>query len=254
LFAGTFDCGDEISPDAGAGRPVTRWAFTDRSGGVSDEPFASLNLGGHVGDDPIAVESNRALLASLIAVPRDRLMFMHQVHGCSVATVDASSAAPDTTDAMVTAARGLALVVLVGDCVPVLLADLDAGVVAAVHSGRPGVRAHVALRALEAMVALGARPDRVQARLGPAICGRCYEVPGEMCDDVSAHVPAARAVTARGTPGLDLRAGIADELSQAGVAVELVGGCTAESADLYSYRRDGRESGRFAGVVWIEPC
>jgi polyphenol oxidase len=246
--------GGEGPEESLTGLPAVCWAFTDRHGGISKPPYASLNLGGHVGDDPAAVELNRRTLAQSIGVPRERLIFMHQIHGSAVATIDASSTAAttDATDAVVTATPGIALAVLVADCVPVLLADPCAGIVAAVHSGRPGVREHIAVKALDAMTALGARADRVQARLGPAICGRCYEVPAEMRDDVAAQVPAAWSVTAKGTPGLDLRAAIAAELSARGVAVELVGECAAESPDHYSYRRDGASSGRFAGVVWIQ--
>jgi polyphenol oxidase len=110
----------------------------------------------------------------------------------------------------------------------------------------------VALRALEAMQALGADPTRTSAWLGPSVCAACYEVPDQMRADVVESAPAAWATSRSGTPALDLRAGLAQALQEAGVAVQTVGPCTAESPDHYSYRRDGR-TGRFAGVVWAQP-
>jgi len=234
-----------------------RWAFSDRNGGVSAAPYDSLNLGGLVGDEPASVDANRARLAALLGLDPAGVSYMRQVHGDRVAII----ASPDTglsdsdeldaVDAVVTTVPGQALAVLVADCVPVLMADDEAGVVAAVHAGRPGVRAGVAELALEAMVGLGARPDRTRAWLGPSVCGACYEVPADMRDDVAAVVPAAWATSRSGTPALDLRAGLAAQLGGHGVSVTTVGPCTRESPDHFSYRRDGT-TGRFAGVVWLE--
>jgi polyphenol oxidase len=156
-------------------------------------------------------------------------------------------------DALVTAARGLPVGVLVADCVPVLLADARAGVAAAVHAGRRGLLAGVLPRALDAMASLGAAPARVRAAVGPAAGACCYEVPAELADEASAGRPELRGTTTWGTPSLDLRAGAAAELRRGGVDdVTLVGGCTIEDPDLYSYRRR-RVTGRFAGVVTVLP-
>jgi polyphenol oxidase len=104
-----------------------------------------------------------------------------------------------------------------------------------------------------AMVAAGASPARMRAATGPAICGGCYEVPAQMQARVSAIAPAARCVTSTGTSGLDIAAGVRAQLAGAGVAsITAAGRCTRESADLYSYRRDGI-TGRFAGLVWLTP-
>ncbi|MGI5168860.1 laccase domain-containing protein [Spirillospora sp. CA-253888] len=98
----------------------------------------------------------------------------------------------------------------------------------------------------------GADPARIRAAIGPAACGGCYEVPAAMRDEVAAAVPGSRATTRRGTPGLDIRAGIAGQLADAGVtAVTVDPRCTLETPDLFSYRRDGR-TGRFAGFVWLD--
>ncbi|MGP3685429.1 peptidoglycan editing factor PgeF [Streptomyces sp. IBSNAI002] len=231
------------------------FAFTDRWGGVSAVPYEELNLGGAVGDDPAAVRANRARAARSLGLDPDLVVWMNQVHGRDVAVVDGPWGPDETVpavDAVVTARRGLALAVLTADCTPVLLADPVAGIAAAAHAGRPGLVAGVVPAAVEAMVALGAEPGRIVARTGPAVCGRCYEVPAGMRDEVSGVVPAARAETGWGTPAVDVVAGVHAQLAEAGVADRLRSAvCTLESRDHFSYRRD-RVTGRLAGYVWLE--
>ncbi|MEU7030997.1 peptidoglycan editing factor PgeF [Streptomyces sp. NPDC046275] len=229
------------------------FAFTDRWGGVSAVPYEELNLGGAVGDEPEAVRANRARAAGALGLDPARVVWMNQVHGAGVAVVDgpwAEGPVP-AVDALVTATRGLALAVLTADCVPVLLADPVAGVVAAAHAGRPGMVAGVVPAAVEAMAGLGAEPSRITARTGPSVCGRCYEVPEAMRAEVAAVEPAAYAETSWGTPAVDVAAGVRAQLERLGVRdVEDAGVCTLESRDHYSYRRD-RTTGRLAGYVWL---
>jgi YfiH family protein len=226
---------------------------TDRRGGVSVAPYAELDLGDHVGDDPAAVAENRARLAT--ALGASQLAFMRQVHGRDVAVVDrlpGADAAVPQADALVTAVPGVALVVLVADCVPVLVADGRAGTAGVAHAGRQGVAAGVVGALVGALADLGSDPQDLVALVGPAICGRCYEVPEQMRNQVTALVPAAHAVTRSGTPALDLPAAVAAQLRDAGVRqVERAAVCTAESPDLYSHRRDG-VTGRFAGAVLVD--
>jgi hypothetical protein len=205
-----------------------------------------------VGDDPADVAANRSRVARELQVPEDRLVWMTQVHGTGVAVVDGPQRGPvPGTDALVTATPGLVLCVLVADCVPVLLADHETGVVAAVHAGREGLRQGVIPAALSAMASLGARARHVSALLGPAVCGACYEVPAQMQADVARVAPPAAVRTRQGTPGLDLRAGVEDVLRKAGIP-EVVQDprCTVEDASLFSHRRDG-VTGRQAGIVWL---
>ncbi|GBE66590.1 laccase domain protein [Mycobacterium sp. MFM001] len=227
-----------------------RRVTTTRAGGVSAPPYDSFNLGDHVGDDPAAVAANRARLAAAIGHP---LIWMNQVHGDRVEVVDGlRDAAVDDTDALVTAEPGLALAVLSADCVPVLMADARAGVVAAVHAGRVGAAAGVVARTLEAMLGVGAHADDISALLGPAVSGRNYEVPAAMADEVEAALPGSRTTTSAGTPGLDLRAGIACQLKDLGVtAIDIDPRCTVDDTSLFSHRR-GAPTGRMASVVWIE--
>ncbi|MEU5895591.1 MULTISPECIES: peptidoglycan editing factor PgeF [Streptomyces] len=231
------------------------FAFTDRWGGVSAVPYEELNLGGAVGDDPEAVRTNRTLAAKALDLDPARVVWMNQVHGRDVAVVDGPwgpDAEIPAVDAVVTARRGLALAVLTADCTPVLLADPVAGVVAAAHAGRPGMLAGVVPAAVEAMVGLGAEPGRIVARTGPAVCGRCYEVPEAMRADAAAIEPAAYAETSWGTPAVDVTAGVHAQLVRLGVCDRAQSPvCTLESGDHFSYRRD-RTTGRLAGYVWLD--
>ncbi|WP_127784705.1 peptidoglycan editing factor PgeF [Rhodococcus sp. X156] len=230
-----------------------RRVVTTRAGGSSVGPYASFNFGDHVGDDPAAVAANRLRLAEGIGLPADRLVWMEQVHGRSVAVVDGPQPHPvPATDGLVTAERNLALVVLAADCTPVLLSDDTAGVVAAVHAGRVGARIDIVAATLAAMRSAGAVTERIAALLGPAACGQCYEVPAHMRDDVEAHLPGSASRTRAGTPGLDIRAGLRRSLLEHGVAgVAVDQRCTMESAELFSHRR-GAPTGRLAGVIWSE--
>jgi YfiH family protein len=232
---------------------TVRRIVTSRSGGVSTGPYASFNLGDHVGDDPAAVAANRRRLADAAGLAPDHVLWMEQIHGATVQVVDGPRTGPvEATDGLVTATPGIAVAVLVADCVPVLLADPAHGVVAAVHAGRVGAAAGVIPRAVEAFRSAGGDPATSDVLLGPAICGACYEVPADMQAAVEARLPGSAVRTRRGTPGLDLRAGLARQL--AGLGVERIvtdPRCTAEDPDLYSHRRDGT-TGRQAGVAWVE--
>jgi YfiH family protein len=230
-----------------------RRVITTRAGGVSAPPYDSFNLGDHVGDDPVAVAANRNRLASSLGLPADHVIWMNQVHGDHVEVVDAPRGTSlDATDALVTGVPGLALAVVTADCVPVLLADARAGVAGAAHAGRVGAANGVVLRTLEAMTALGAQPQDVSVLLGPSVSGPNYEVPEEMAAAVEAALPGSRTTSARGTPALDLRAGIARQLAGAGVrGIDIDRRCTVADTDLFSHRRDN-PTGRLASLIWME--
>ena len=246
-------------------------AFTDADAG---------NLALHVGDDPAEVGRRRRAIEAALGLSGRPFQYMNQVHGNNVAGIGAASesdgsgalpagappagaptvgaptagapaAGAPTADAMV--AFGEPLAVMVADCVPIVLVGNRAGgkapVLAVVHAGRPGVASGIVPAAVARMKALGA--EGLGAWIGPSVCGRCYEVPGDMRDDVAARVPAARCTTSRGTPGLDLPAAVRSQLRDAGVKVEYSGGCTLEDNTLFSYRRDPN-TGRFAGLVWTD--
>ena len=245
--------------------PGVRAGFTSRSGGSSRGPWGGFDLALHVGDDPAAVRRNRRVLAGWAGAP---VRFARQVHGTTVLDPANDSAGwpaaghdllgpgdddgPEA-DGLVTARPALPLGVLVADCVPVLLADAAAGVVAAAHAGRRGLLAGVLTEVVAAMAARGADPGATRAAVGPAAGGCCYEVPAQLQAQAVAARPELLSTTRWGTPALDLRAGAVAELAALGLAhVELVGGCTIEDGSLYSYRR-AAVTGRFAGVVTLLP-
>lgn len=222
----------DLDPDPAVGGARVEVAFTD----------ASVDLQEADGIAAALDELTGAIGASVARAS--------QVHGDDVVTVeDDGDGAVPVADGLVTTRRGTALMVRVADCVPVLLADASAGVVGAAHAGRRGVELDVVTRTVERMRALGAAD--IHAWVGPHICGGCYEVPAAMRDEVAALVPETYAETTWGTPSLDLGAGVAAQLAAADVAVTVVGRCTREDARLHSYRRDGQESGRIAGLVWL---
>lgn len=235
-----------LSSDTGARR--VRKVVTDRSAG---------NLADHVGDDDAVVAANRARLAELIGLPEQDVVYMEQIHSPNVTEVttellDELGGTPvEVTDALVTTVPGVALVVLTADCVPVLLSDEDAGVVAAVHAGRIGARNGIIARTVERMEELGATPSAVHALLGAAAAGEDYEVPESMAEDVEERLPGSRTTTTAGTPGLDIRAGITRQLLGLGVrAIDADPRSTITAENFFSYRREGA-TGRQAAVVWM---
>ena len=248
-------CGTEFAAaegsDTGSVSVRIRRVTTTRAGGVSAPPFDSFNLGDHVGDDPRAVAQNRRRLAA--AVGADAMVWMNQVHSDHVVIVDGPrDSAVDNADALVTTTPRLALAVVTADCVPVLMGDARAGVIAAVHAGRVGAQRGIVARTVETMLAVGARLTDISVLLGPAVSGANYEVPATMADEVEAALPGSRTTTSRGTPGLDLRAGIVCQLTALGISgVAVDPRCTVADPALFSHRRDGR-TGRLAGVVWME--
>lgn len=233
-----------------------RRVTTTRAGGVSAPPFDTFNLGDHVGDNPAAVAANRQRLAAALKLGEDRVVWMNQVHGDHVVVVDgplpSGVAAVDNTDALVTTTPRLALAVVTADCVPVLMGDARAGVVAAVHAGRVGAQNGVVARTVEVMLKAGARAGDISALLGPAVSGANYEVPEAMAAEVEAVLPGSRTSTSRGTPGLDLRAGIVRQLTALGItAIDVDPRCTVADRNLFSHRRDA-PTGRLASLVWME--
>ncbi|MEX0427488.1 peptidoglycan editing factor PgeF [Nocardioides sp. DS6] len=217
-------------------------AFTDRYGGVSAAPFDELNLAVSGPDSLEAKAENHRRLLSDFA-PGVPYADLYQVHGRDVAL--ARPGERPHADGIVTTDRDVVLLVRMADCVPVLLADPDAGVIGAVHAGRRGMAAGVVPATLARMRELGA--GSLTAWLGPSVCGKCYEVPSALQEEVAAIEPASRATTSWGTPSLDVAAGVRAQLDREGVSTLDAGRCTRESPDLYSYRRDG--AGMSLGAV-----
>lgn len=243
--------------------------FSTRHGGVSTAPYAGLNLALHVGDDAAAVHANRGRLADALGLSPTQLVFAQQVHGARVAEVTASTAGPGgwdaadalpAADALITAQPGICLLVLVADCVPLLLVDMAGRAVGAAHAGWRGTVADMAGATVRAMVAaFGCDPAEMAAAIGPSIGPTDYEVGPEVVAAVRevfpALHPALLSPTRPGHAQLDLWAANRAQLIHAGLRAEHVhvtGPSTAlATADFYSVRGEGGNTGRFAGGVWL---
>lgn len=236
-----------IVPDWPAPAHV-RAVQTTRRGGVSRGPYASLNLGDHVGDDAACVAANRARLGALL--PAEPI-WLRQVHGVAVA--DADSASPGSAaDAAIARRPGRVCAVMTADCLPVLLCDRGGSVVGAVHAGWRGLCAGVIEATLAAMRVPAAD---VLAWLGPAIGPQAFEVGDEVRAAFLAHDAAATAAFAPHGQGkwlADIGRLARRRLAAAGVrAVSGGGQCTvADRERFFSYRRDG-VTGRMATCVWL---
>ncbi len=219
--------------------------FFTRLGGVSQGIYAGLNCGLGSGDARDLVLENRARSAAALGVAAGNLVNVHQVHGRAVASVTAPwvPGAGPQADGLVTDRPGIALGILTADCVPVLLADAEAGVIGAAHAGWKGALAGVTDATLEAMVALGARPERIMAAIGPCIARDSYEVGAELRATFLAADAANKAHFSPGArPGhwqFDLAAYVLDRLWTAGVAgAHALGQDTYGEAELFfSFRR-----------------
>lgn len=248
---------------------AARWFLTDRHGGAGLFPYDTFNLSFNVADDRATVHLNRGIVIDELrghGVDQG-LAFMQAEHGRRAAVVAPSTitaldysehGAPDHgvvdvpgVDVLITQTPGLAIAALSADCVPSVLADMTAGVLAAVHAGWRGVSMDAIGAALDEMERLGARAQDTVALVGPAICGECYEVGPEVVEAVSD--PEATSTTFRGSQGVDLRRSVKSRLADRGVTLmRYPVECTAESEDLFSHRAEG-ETGRQAAIVVFTP-
>jgi YfiH family protein len=234
-------------------------AFSSRAGGLSGGPYRSLNLGLRVGDDLRTVLGNLRRIATVLSVAGLPWATVRQVHSPKVVETrgDLLGQGPPEArpplaeaDGIVTAEPGLLLAVFTADCVPVLLADPEAGVVGAVHAGWRGLVAGVLERGMEALVHAGASLDRSVAMVGPAIGPCCYQVGPEVADAVGERYDRAPATTRDGALAIDTAAAAVQALEAAGVgSIRAAGECTAHQPErFFSYRRDG-VTGRQAGMI-----
>ncbi|WP_207308763.1 peptidoglycan editing factor PgeF [Marinobacter caseinilyticus] len=234
--------------------PVSvRAVTTTRLGGTSGEPWASLNLGDHVGDDPSHVAANRTILADRLGIPAERFGWLNQVHGTHTVKLPLAGSLPPSADASVTFERGQVCAILTADCLPVLFCDAEGSRVAAAHAGWRGLCNGV----LEQTVAALGEPATLMAWLGPAIGPASFEVGPEVRDAfVARQSQAAQAFAPVGArPGhylADIYQLARLRLQQLGVTCVYGGNwCTVrEPARFFSFRRDG-QTGRMASVIWL---
>ena len=244
---------DWLVPDWPAPESVIA-VSTTRAGGVSRGPYASLNLGAHVGDEPGAVQENRRVLRTALDLAAEPC-WLTQVHGSTVVDADSVTSAAPEADGAVSRAAGMACAVLTADCLPVLFAARDGSAVGAAHAGWRGLAGGV----LENTVAaLGLAPDALLAWLGPAISQSAFEVGPEVRDAFTANDPSADdhfVPNARGRLQADLYGLARQRLNAMGVSAVYGGGwCTlSDSERFFSYRRDPT-CGRMATLVALKPA
>ncbi|MGJ7441357.1 polyphenol oxidase family protein [Aquipuribacter sp. MA13-6] len=217
--------------------------------------------------------SARSVVAGALGTSPERLLLPRQVHSDRVVVADGPwcDGAPEADGVLLVGAPGgagtvtgprggdagtvLVAGVLAADCMPLLLVDPQRAVAAAVHVGRRGLHGGIVGVAVDAMVAAGAR--QLLAVPGPTVCGRCYEVPAQMRDEVAAAVPGAASTTRAGTPALDIPAGARGQLERAssrhGLPLRIDESwcaCTVEDPRSFSHRRDA-PTGRHAALVAV---
>jgi purine-nucleoside/S-methyl-5'-thioadenosine phosphorylase / adenosine deaminase len=239
-----------------------------RTGGVSASPYASLNLGMGVGDEPAAALENRRRLFSAFDLSLEHSVWGEQVHGGAVAVasvVDAGRGSIEQgsriprTDAIVTGVAGLTLCLTLADCAPVVLYDPERAVLGLAHAGWRGAAARIASRAVEAMRAgFGSDPADILAAVGPSIGPGAYEVGEEVVDRAreafGERSPRVLEPLGGGKARFDLWAANALDLEEAGVdprRIEVAGISTGEALDrFYSHRAEGR-TGRFIAAATL---
>jgi YfiH family protein len=235
----------QITPWQDSGRNGVRAGFIGRRGGVSRGVYASFNLAGWIGDDPAAVAENWRRWHAANPVIRPAILM--QVHRAEVIRVRRGDAILDgnrpSADGMVTTDANIALGIFSADCVPVLLYDATAHAAGALHAGWRGALANIVEAGLGAMSAVGARPDRIRAAIGPAIGPCCFEVDTKLADEFGRQIPAAASFRRSGRPGkayLDLRGIVRSQLEAAGLdpnEIRMAGPCTRCNQDEYFSRR-----------------
>jgi len=252
------------------GSPGLVHAFSTRQGGVSREPFATLNLGMTVGDEPAAVAENRERFFGGLGLRPEQIVRVRQVHGREVLVVTAALAARPgfprllaeegvAADALVTDRPGVALAVSTADCTPILLFDPVHRAVAAVHAGWPGTAKRVAVEALLAMRrSYGSDPADCLAAIGPSIRGCCYEVDGPVTEAMASALPHWERYAVPTRPGhwrLDLarvNRALLEGAGLPGAQIEDLGFCTGCRTDLFfSHRAERGRTGRMASVIML---
>lgn len=239
---------------------VRHGVFT-RKGGVSAAPFASLNLGGNVGDDPLAVRCNHERMYAALGVDDARACSVWQVHGTDV--VIAEKPVPGRrwlakADAMMTDRAGIALSMRFADCTPILFHDPVRGVIAMAHAGWRGTVQGMAAQTVRALAqSYGSRPADIRAGIGPSIGPRRYQVGEEVVAATRAYFGTTDGLIRRdpadGSAYLDLWAANRLDLERAGVeTVEVAAICTAERTDeFFSHRAEKGRTGRFGAVLCL---
>lgn len=282
------ELGDFFTPSSSSGSHLShicaqsyelgniRWLFTHKHGGVSPEPYDSLNVAYHVGDEESNVLANRKIIAESIGKHLEDFMWMDQIHESSVAisTPDelynydtgepySSHQFIESTDAIVAVCPDKVLTVMVADCVPLILADPISNIVAVVHAGRKGIERGIVPKTVAVMTELGAHAGDIYAHIGPCASGEMYEVPQQLAQnffgtlDIDPQLIADTGLhpistSKKGVTSIDLPASVTLQLTHSSVKhITVSSECSITSNNVFSYRR-AHVTGRFAGLIWLD--
>ncbi|BAF69186.1 peptidoglycan editing factor PgeF [Nitratiruptor sp. SB155-2] len=213
--------------------------ITNRWGGVSKPPYDTFNLALHVGDNPLDVQKNRAILKEKTGL--SEIQFANQIHSDKIVVIDTLQK-PPSCDGLITTTPNLGLAVMSADCFGVLLYD-EKGIIAALHAGRAGATKKIVGKAIKQMKNLGA--NSIKAILSPGIHSCCYEIALEMAQTYPKRF-------IKRNRFLDIPAMIYEQLKEGGVeSIQDYNICTCCNSDYFSYRRDG-PTGRFVSLIWME--
>lgn len=249
--------------------PGVSAGFTGRNGGVGSAPYATLNLGLHVGDEPAAVVDNRRLLAGALETPLEAWTYGEQVHGARVQLVEpahrgrgtlAQADAFPEADAFITAGRGIMMAALFADCVPLFFLDPVHGAIGLAHAGWKGTAQRIARRTVEAMgQTFGTRPADLHAAIGPSIGVCCYEVDDRVIGSITAQTGLQGEPFFRPNPAnagkfmLNLQEINRKIMIEAGILpqhIEMTKLCTScAGSRFFSHRKENGRTGRMA--AWI---
>lgn len=231
--------------------------FTTREGGVSEGPYANLNLSWSPEDSRDAVKENRRRVLEALGRPDASWISLRQVHGADVVQVTAQAGRTIEADGLWTRDRGAVVSVLVADCVPILIADREGSLVAAVHAGWRGTAAHIAKVMVKRLQDAGVAPGQLVAAIGPAISQESFEVGPEVTEAIGKAFPAPGEAIRPGTgdrSNIDLWALNERDLREAGIeTIDVLRLDTKTRPELFSHRGDGGVTGRQAGVIGFAP-
>ena len=239
-----------LRPEIFTGLPHVVAGFTTRHGGVSPAPFSSFNLGINTADDPQRVAENQAVLLASVGFPAGQAVRMKQVHGAEIEVVTEAGVYADR-DGVVTQTPHLLLMVGVADCAAVLLADEEAGVIGACHSGWRGTVARITPKTIQIMTKLGANPARIRAYISPCIGTAQFEVGEEVAAQFDSAFVHRHPDWPK--PHIDLKGVILHQLTESGVPeaqIECSSACTVTNrAAFFSFRAENGQTGRMMGFI-----
>jgi len=233
--------------------------FSLRTGGASKPPFDSLNIARAVGDDADDVQANLVSLAKAVGYPAESLFEVSQVHGNVVRVVrpgeDPVAVRAEDADVLVAVDPGVAIGIRVADCVAALIVDPSSGAVAGVHAGWRGVVEHAADAAIDRLVReVGAKPAELRVATFPHIRACCFEVGDDVAKTIADASSATDVIdTGYDKPHVNLLPVLQAQLTARGVLathLQDIGGCThCEPERFFSFRRDGKRSGRHLATI-----